>query len=211
MSPSAAVSAGAQWRVDGGSWHNDGYTQTGLSIGSHTVEFNALTGWSKPGNKTVTLNYNQTTNASGTYTQQTGSLKVSMSPSAAVSAGAQWRVDGGSWHNDGYTQTGLSIGSHTVEFKSLTGWSKPGNKTVTINDNQTTNASGTYTQQTGSLKVSMSPSAAVSAGAQWRVDGGSWHNDGYTQTGLSIGSHTVEFKSLTGWSKPGNKTVTLNY
>ncbi len=211
VSPSAAVSAGAQWRVDGGSWRNSGYTQAGLSVGSHTVEFKALTGWSKPGNKTVTINYNQTANPSGTYTRQTGSLKVSMSPSAAVSAGAQWRVDGGSWRNSGYTQSGLSVGSHTVEFKALTGWSKPGNKTVTINYNQTANPSGTYTRQTGSLKVSVSPSAAVSAGAQWRVDGGSWRNSGYTQSGLSVGSHTVEFKALTGWSKPGNKTVTINY
>ena len=211
ISPSAAVSAGAQWRVDGGSWRNSGYTQSGLSVGSHTLEFKALTGWSKPGNRTVTINYNQTANPSGTYTLQTGSLKVSISPSAAVSAGAQWRVDGGSWRNSGYTQSGLSVGSHTLEFKALTGWSKPGNRTVTINYNQTANPSGTYTLQTGSLKVSISPSAAVSAGAQWRVDGGSWRNSGYTQSGLSVGSHTLEFKALTGWSKPGNRTVTINY
>jgi hypothetical protein len=146
-----------------------------------------------------------------TITQQAGSLKVSLSPSTAVSAGAQWRVDGGGWRNSGYTQSGLSVGSHTVEFKAVSGWTKPGNKTVTINNNQTTNASGTYTQQTGSLKVTIGPSTAVSAGAKWRVDGGSWRNSGYTESGLWVGSHTVEFKAAAGWSKPGNKTVTINY
>ncbi|MGB9442469.1 MAG: hypothetical protein WCB15_31315, partial [Desulfobacterales bacterium] len=85
----------------------------------------------------------------------TGSLKVSISPSAAVSAGAQWRVDGGSWRNSGYTQSGLSVGSHTLEFKALTGWSKPGNKTVTINYNQTANPSGTYTQETTAPSISI--------------------------------------------------------
>jgi hypothetical protein len=153
IAPSAAVSAGAQWRVDGGSWRNSGYTQSGLAVGSHTVEFKALTGWSKPGNKTVTINYNQTTNPSGTYTRQTGSLKVTLAPSAAVSAGAQWRVDGDSWHNNADTQSGLSVGSHTVEFKAISGWAKPGNKTVTINANQTTNADGTYAQLAGSFPL----------------------------------------------------------
>ncbi len=214
ITPSGAVSAGAQWRVDGGSWRNSGDTQSGLSVGSHTVEFKAVSGWTKPGNQTVTINYNQTTNASGAYTQQTGSLKVTIAPSGAVSAGAQWRVDGGSWRNSGYTQSGLSVGSHTVEFKAVSGWTKPGNKTVTINYNQTTNASGTYVivpPQIGSLKVTIAPSGAVSAGAQWRVDGGSWRNSGDTQSGLSVGSHTVEFKAVSGWTKPGNKTVTINY
>jgi hypothetical protein len=32
-----------------------------------------------------------------------------------------------------------------VEFKALSGWSKPGNQSVTINSNQTTTTSGTYT------------------------------------------------------------------
>ena len=78
ISPSAAVSAGAHWRVDGGSWRNSGYTQSGLSVGSHTLEFKALTGWSKPGNKTVTINYNQTANPSGNYTQETTAPSISI-------------------------------------------------------------------------------------------------------------------------------------
>ncbi len=210
ITPSGAVSAGAQWRVDGGSWRNSGYTQSGLSVGSHTVEFGDVSGWTKPVNQSVTINANQTTSASGNYTQQTGSLSVTITPSGAVSAGAQWRVDGGSWRNSGYTQSGLSVGSHTVEFGDVSGWTKPVNQSVTINANQTTSASGNYTQQTGSLSVTITPSGAVSAGAQWRVDGGSWRNSGYTQSGLSVGSHTVEFGDVSGWTKPVNQSVTIN-
>ena len=31
---------------------------------------------------------------------QTGSLRVTIGPQTAVTAGAQWRVDGGAWHED---------------------------------------------------------------------------------------------------------------
>ena len=194
-----------QYRFDWGdgvisSWGAASQSHSWSSSGDFCVKARAkdskgaLSGWSDC--KSITI------------TQKTGSLKVSLSPSAAVSAGAQWRVDGGSWRNSGYTQSGLSVGSHAVEFKAAAGWTKPGNKTVTINTNQTTSASGAYTQQTGSLKVSIEPSGL--AGAQWRVNGGSWRNSGYTQSDLSVGSHTVEFKAVSGWSKPGNKNVTIS-
>jgi hypothetical protein len=210
ISPTAAVSAGVQWRVDGGSWRNSGYTQSGLSVGNHTVEFSTVSGWNRPANQTVTITHSQTTSASGTYSQQTGSLRVTISPTSAISAGAQWRVDGGNWRNSGYTQSGLSVGSHTVEFSTISNWAKPGNQAITITHNQTTSASGAYSQLTGSLRVTISPTSAISAGAQWRVDGGIWRSSGYTQSGLAVGSHTVEFSTLSGWTKPANQTVTIN-
>jgi len=76
-----------------------------------------------------------------------GSLKVTISPQAAIDAGAKWRVDGGAWHDSGATQTGLSVGTYTVDFKTISEWNIPSNKSVTITSGQTTTASGTYTQQ----------------------------------------------------------------
>ena len=210
IEPQGARNAGAQWRVDSGTWHNSGYTQSGLSVGQHTVEFKSISGWSTPGSQNVQINANETTYTSGTYTEQTGSLNVTIQPEGARNAGAQWRVDGGSWHNSGYTQSGLSVGQHTVEFKSISGWSTPGSQNVQINANETTYTSGTYTEQTGSLNVTIQPEGARNAGAQWRVDGGSWHNSGYTQSGLSVGQHTVEFKSISGWYKPGDQSIQID-
>ena len=138
-----------------------------------------------------------------------GSLNVSLSPSSAVSAGAQWNLDGNSWQNSGVTLNNISLGSHTVNFKDISGWNTPSNKTVTIYNNQTTNTSATYTQQTGSLKVTLFPSDAVSAGAQWNLDGNSWQNSGVTLNNISLGSHTVNFKDISGWNTPSNKTVTI--
>jgi hypothetical protein len=210
ISPPGAVTAGAQWRVDGGAWRDSGYTESGLTVGSHTVEYNTVTGWDTPINETVQINDGQTTTTTGTYTQQTGYLQVTISPPGAVSAGAQWRVDGGAWRDSGYTESSLTVGSHTVEYSTVSGWNKPADEIVQINDGLTTTTTGTYDQQTGSLQVTISPPAAVTAGAKWRVDSGAWRDSGYTESGLTVGSHTVEYNTVTGWDTPINETVQIN-
>ncbi|SHI57753.1 Por secretion system C-terminal sorting domain-containing protein [Tangfeifania diversioriginum] len=210
ISPNEVVSVGAQWNVDGGAWKNSGATVSGLSVGNHTVSFKDISGWSTPSNKTVSISSNQTTSTTATYTQQTGSLSVTISPNDAINAGAQWNVDDGAWKNSGATVSGLSVGNHTVSFKDISGWSTPSNKTVSISSNQTASTTATYTQQTGSLSVTISPNDAINAGAQWNVDDGAWKNSGATVNGLGVGNHIVSFKSISGWNTPSNKTVTIN-
>ena len=148
LSPAGAVSAGAQWQVDGGTWQNSGATVASLAVGSgHTLAFKTVSGWTTPGSQTPTIVANQTTTATGTYVviSQTGSLQVTPSPAGAVSAGAQWQVDGGAWQSSGATVSGLAVGSgHTLAFKTVSGWTTPGNQTPTIIANQTTTATGTY-------------------------------------------------------------------
>ncbi|MHC4316882.1 MAG: hypothetical protein ACYSW3_30950, partial [Planctomycetota bacterium] len=126
ISPPGAVTAGAQWRVDGGTWRDSDYTESGLTVGSHTVEYSVVSGWNKPINETVQIN-----------------VQVTISPSGAVTAGAQWRVDGGTWRDSGYTESGLTVGSYTVEYSVVSGWNKPADETVQINDGQTTITSNT--------------------------------------------------------------------
>jgi subtilase family serine protease len=146
ISPAAAITAGAQWNVDGGIWQISGATVEGLLVGSHKVNFNTITGWTAPASQTVNIINGQTTSAGGLYVQQTltGSLKVTISPTAAVSAGAQWNVDGGTRQNSGATVGNLSVGSHTVNFNTITGWTSPASQTVNIVNGQTTSASATY-------------------------------------------------------------------
>jgi membrane protein implicated in regulation of membrane protease activity len=209
ISPAAAVSAGAMWNVDGGSWQTSGATVSNLIVGMHTVGFKDVNGWTTPSAMTTNISNGRTTSLSGTYVQQSGSLKVTISPAAAVSAGAMWNVDGGSWHASGATVSSLRVGSHTVAFNNITGWNSPANQTANISNRQTTSVSGTYVQQTGSLTVTISPAAAVSAGAMWNVDGGSWQASGASVFNLSVGSHTVAFKSITGWTTPSSQTATI--
>jgi hypothetical protein len=211
INPAGAVSAGAQWQVNGGAWQNSGATVSGLTAGNHTVAFKPITAWTTPANQTVTVTANNTATTSGTYVVQSGSLQVTITPAGAVSAGAQWSVDGGPYQNSGATVSNLYVGTHTLTFKPVSGWETPASQSVSVSANTTTNASGNYgtIASTGSLQVTISPAGAVSAGAQWQVDGGSFQNGGATVSNLSVGNHTVSFKSVTGWTTPANQTISV--
>ena len=104
-----------------------------------------------------------------------GTLQVGIGPALAVSAGAQWQVDGGAWQNSGATVSNLSVGSHTVSFKTVGGWNTPDSQSVTINDNLGTSASGTYTARAfvGVLTL-LSPAGSFDSGLTerytWKAD-----------------------------------------
>jgi hypothetical protein len=108
---------------------------------------------------------------SGTYTSWRGALQVTINPSGAVSAGAQWRVDGGAWQNNGATVSALSVGSHTVGFKTVAGWNTPDSQSVTIDNNSTAATSGAYTKTPPTL---ISPLGSVAASSTqrytWKAD-----------------------------------------
>lgn len=209
INPAGAVTAGAQWQVDGGPFQNSGATVASLTPGTHTVAFKTTALWNTPASQNVTVVSDQMATASGTYTQMTGGLQVTITPAGAVTAGAQWQVDGGAFQNSGATLTGITAGSHTLSFKTISGWATPAAQTVTINANATATASGTYAANPGSLQVTLSPAGAATAGAQWQVDGGAFQNSGATVSGLSAGSHAIVFKAVTGWITPANQSVTI--
>ena len=210
VSPPEAVSAGAQWRVDGGGeWQNNGATVSALSPGQHTLEFKDLTDWTKPGTQSVTIAKGQPSNASGSYVHQTDCLITTINPPGAISDGAKWRVDGGTWQNNGEVACGLSVGSHTIEFKTVDGWNTPANQPITIAGDHGATAVGSYVQQTGSLSVTISPAGALSAGAEWQVDGGAWQSSWDAVSGLGVGQHTVQFKAIPGWTTPASRPVTI--
>ncbi|MGO9691111.1 MAG: PKD domain-containing protein [Syntrophobacteraceae bacterium] len=139
---------------------------------------------------------------------QSGSLTVTISPAAAVSAGAMWSVDGEAWQASGATVSNLSIGgSHTVAFSGMQGWTAPPSQTVTISYGVPASAIGTYTpffaaiftaSTTGGkapLKVHFTNSSAGSF-TKWL-----WHfGDGQTSK-IWNPNHT--------YSKPRTYTVTL--
>ncbi len=210
ISPTDAVTAGAQWCVNG-TCYNSG-AKAELAAGTYTVEYKTLTDWIKPANQTVTITSGQTGTLTGIYapvTTQKGYLQVTISPADAISAGAQWCVNG-TCYNSG-AKAELAAGTYTVEYKTLTDWIKPANQTVTITSGQTGTLTGIYapvTTQKGYLQVTISPADAISAGAQWCVNG-TCYNSG-AKAELAAGTYTVEFKTVTGWTKPANQTVTIS-
>ena len=209
LNPAAAVTAGAQWQVDGDTFQDSGTTLTNLTVGPHTLSFKSLSGWGTPAAQTVNINANFTIAASGTYTANPGSLQVTLTPPAAVSAGAQWQVDGSAWYDSGTTLNGVSAGNHSVVFKTINAWVTPAPQVVTVTSGNTTNVTGTYAPGIGSLTVNIFPSQVIALGAQWRVDGGAWQDSGATVTNLPSGTHTVTYQPVTGWLGPGAQSVNV--
>lgn len=74
----------------------------------------------------------------------TGTLQLDIYPPGAVRAGACWQVDGSPWQTNGATVSGLPVGTHTVAFKNLYGWTAPVTLTVTVQPNQVTARTGGY-------------------------------------------------------------------
>ena len=210
LSPAGAVNAGAQWQVDSGAWQNGGAVVTNLSPANHTVSFSPVAGWNTPGNQIVSVSADSTSFVSGIYTPSVGALQITINPAGAVSAGAQWQVDGGAFQNSGAVVPNLALGNHTVSFSPVAGWTAPANQTVAVTANSTNAATGTYTPNVGALQVTISPVGAVSAGAQWQVDGGTFQNSGAVVAGLPAGNHTVTFSTVSGWVTPGNQTVAVS-
>lgn len=167
------------------------YTQLGTGASSPHTAFGAIT--------------------LSTIAAPVGSLQVMIGPPEAVSAGAQWKVDGGIWRSSGTTVSGLSVGSHTVSFSTISGWTTPTDQNVTISGGQTATATGDYVAALpGSLQVNILPAGAVSAGAQWRVGDGSWQNSGDSVTNLIAGSHTISYSAVSGWLSPGNQAIRID-
>ena len=83
-------------------------------------------------------------NGASVQTLGCGSLELTIVPAAAVTAGAQWQVDGGAWQSSGWEISGLKVGQHTVHFNTVSGWTQPGDQSVSIQDNQTATITGTY-------------------------------------------------------------------
>ncbi|MBF0291313.1 MAG: S8 family serine peptidase [Nitrospinae bacterium] len=212
LSPSTAVTFGARWNVDGGAWQASGAMVTGLSAGAHTVSFGDVIGYATPSSRSVTITAGMNTTLTEYYDEvfgSTGSLTVFISPPEAVTAGAEWSIDGGyTWNASGATISFLTAKRVTVSYYTAPGFVSPVDQAVTLTLGATTTATGTYTAMTGlgSLKVNTSPAWA---GGEWSVDYGAWQASGTTVTGLSAGSHTVMFNTVVDYTVPRDQIVTI--
>lgn len=197
LQPSAAVSAGAQWRVDGGSWKNSGATVKNLSNTTHQVTFKTISGWLTPAAQNVTVIAGNTTSITATYVRP-AAVTVSLTPSSG-----QWRIDGGAWRASGTSATGLTPGNHQLEYSALAGYQTPATENISLPAGQTTTVARTYTAL-ASFSVTLTPS-----NAQWRLDGGAWQASGATLTDLALGTATIDYSAVAGYLTPTSETVTL--
>lgn len=210
INPAAAVAAGAQWRLGAGSWQNSGSTLHDIPIGTHTISFRSVSGWSRPGNQQVVIQENQLAQLTATYLEQTGSLQVALLPSEAVSAGARWRIrDFSGWMESDSRLDAIPIGNYVVEFRDVAGFFTPADRNVTISDGNVSSISGVY-QPASSIQVMLAPQAAVDGGALWRLAGEqSWLPSGASVAGVAAGSHTIEFHPAMGFLTPPSREIAV--
>jgi hypothetical protein len=211
--PPAVVAAGATWQVDGGALETNDAVVTGLPLtGTHTVSFEPVTGWTTPASQIITVTNGATNMITGTYVEQFGSLTVTILPSTAALAGAEWQVDGGTLQTSGATVSGLSVaGTHTVSFTTVTGYDTPGSQMVTITNGDTTTLTATYLLPSGALQVTILPPEVVAAGAEWELDNsGIFLTNDEVVLGLSVTTnHTVTFTNIPGWITPSSEIVSV--
>ena len=210
LSPLGAA-ASAQWRVDGGSYRNSGDTVTGLTPGTHTVSFKAISGYSTPADKTASINSGATTTEAGAYIAvgpATYSLGISsdssrgtvrLSPARQTFAAGETvrltAVAASGWHFDRWSD-------------DATGTENP--KTIVMDSDKhiiANYASGDWS--IGGIKVTLQPPGAVAEGARWRANGGDWQFSGFTLGNLDVTDHYLEFGNVSGWTKPASRSVNV--
>jgi hypothetical protein len=278
ITPAAANSAGAKWAVDGGVWQNSGAIVAGLSVGTHTVSFSELGGWTKPAAQTISISSENGAAANGFYAFQdnyglvanggfeTGDFtgwtllgdaqsvfaddgtEVETIPQTGVYDAALGQV--GSLGYLSQTLATTAGGNYSISFWvnsdrqeasrfqaawngkiliSLTnlppiGWTNiqflvSATAATTVlqfgfqNDNGYLALDNVRVMaapaNSGALQVNLSPIGAISSGALWQVDGGTPQVSGAMVLGLSVGTHTVSFSTVNGWTKPADQIITI--
>ncbi len=200
-----------RWIIDGSGSFTNGATTNITMSGTHSLTFAAVSGYTTPATQTLTVTNGTTNVVTAVYLNPTlANLLVKISPDGAIAAGAMWQVDSnGIWLPSGVS-TNLVAGIHTISYLNIPGWTTPANRTGTTGSGLLAQATGTYVvAPTGALQVNLGPTAAVTAGAQWQVDGGTLQSSGAVVAGLNAGSHTVAFKAVSGWLTPGGQTPTV--
>ena len=193
----------AQWRLEGGGWNASGTMLTNLALGNHTVEYSQVAGFVTLPSETINLLSGTNPTLNRNYTASSlSSLRISLNPSAA-----QWRIDGGAWNPSGATIGNLALGTHAIDYSSVTGYATPPSERVTLIDGPTTALNRTYTATSfaASLALTLTPSSA-----QWRIDGRPWTPSGATIGNLALGAHTIDFAPVAGFATPQSETVILN-
>lgn len=202
LSPAGAVSAGAQWRVDGGNYRNSGDTVIGLTAGSHTISFKSVSGYTTPADKTIsvsnglnnTTSISYTVDAPTTYTLNVSAVHgyVAVNPDLnEYPPGTEVRLIANP--DDGYV------------FDSWSGNASGSDPKIYVTMNRDRNITANFKVDTsmGHIRVNISPAQAVAEGAKWKYRYYTeWQNSGGLLDYIPTGTGYVNFKDIPGWITP---------
>lgn len=121
-------------------------------------------------------------------------LRVTIQPSTAVKAGAQWQDNGGAKFNSGALETNLYAGAHVVSYTAVPGFITPAPQIIDIGAGVTNTITGTYgiadttapvlkivspTSKTVAISNSFTATGTATdnagvAGVYYQLNGGAW-------------------------------------
>jgi len=138
--PDDAIALGALWRLSGESgWLTSGYTIVDIPPGTYEIEFEDISGWSKPDNQTVTITSGETKTITATYTLlDEGYLDVNPSDGLTISGnqGGPFSPSSKTYileNTGGSSISWTALYSDTVSFTNIT--NDNGNTTRGVNLN----------------------------------------------------------------------------
>lgn len=190
---------GGKWRRQGTlPWFLHGETEEDVLQGTYTIEVPSIFEWDNPPVTEATIVPEQLTALTLNYTYHPilGNLQITLSPQGAINNGAKWRVSGSSsWNDSGAIISDLEEGDYTIEFNTVPEYTAPTGMIVTVIPDTTVGVVGAYTwaPTVGSLKVIISPAAAVTAGCKWRrALTTTWLDSGFIEDNLPGGTYGIE-------------------
>lgn len=197
----------SQITVDGKIADTWGLKWVKVPVGSHTVCFGAVAGYTTPGCQVANITAGATTPITGNFTAR-GYLKVNTSPpvDSTISVDGIPRNNWGLW-------TDMPTGSHQVCFGPVAGRTPPSCQTVNVNAGATTEITGTFAASSASgptgvglLRVTTSPALP----SQITVDGNIADTWGLNWLQVAPGSHQVCFRRVEGYTEPSCQTVNVS-
>jgi hypothetical protein len=213
LQPAGAVSAGAQWQVDSGPYHNSGDIVANLAPGSHTVACKAVAGYTTPASHSVSITGGAVATDTETYSviaPSTYTLTLNTSNPDAGGATPSPMTSGNIYAAGAVVQLTAyaNYGYHFVGWSgALSGTVNP--TTTTINGNKSVTANfASGDDRLGTMILTIQPPAAAAAGVQW-----GWSADDYRNSGTSVawfpGTYIFTIHPVDGWLGPNQKVVTL--
>ena len=212
VQPAGAVSAGAQWQVDSGSYHNSGDTVAGLTPGSHTVSCKAVTGYTAPSSHSATITGGAVTSDTETYSVVAPSTyTLSLNYNSAQGGASPSPLASGNIYTAGAVVQLYASASSGYHFTSWSGdASGTANPTsITMNGNKSVTANfASGDPNMGALVVTIQPPAAAAAGVKW-----GWNANDYRDSGSAVtawpGSYILTVHPVDGWLGQSSLYVTV--
>ena len=137
------------------------------------LSFKPIEGWTTPADFRVYAAGGPTTVTNAVYQEIPGVVATTIEPTAAVAAGARWRLDGGAWLESGVSVPAVTPRTHQIEFQAVAGWSTPDGQQIVVPRGGTIIRSGQYVPPPGfALVTAISPKTSpLSGGTVVTIEG----------------------------------------